>query len=407
MKHIKIWFTDIPYSSFSREENWIINTLRERYEVELTPTPEFLFGGIFGYENLNYKNCVKIFFTGEISIPDFSVWDYAMTFNYLDFGDRHIRAVVGDPRAITITSIPQRIQDRSTVNREFAKRKFCNFVYSQDTMGRGALLRKEFCEQVMKKYKRVDCPGLVLNNMPEGSIGRRWISGQYSEGDVTDNWEKTKLDFLRQYKFTIAFENISQEGYTTEKLLNPFQSFSIPIYWGNPFVVRDFNPKAFINCHDYANWDEVIERIRELDEDDTKYLEMLQEPPMNASFDFKAEERAKEFLYRIIERGNHPFDKDPLSAGIVNQLHKDVDIAWHIIADLRAQLPQGNETNLNAEQRDMIVNMETSMTWKIANHIHIFFETKPGSIIKKILKPIFQVLFKIGHWCKRCYRKLK
>ncbi len=401
-KKIKVWFTDIPYSSFGREDNWIINTLKERYEVELTQdNPEFLFGGIFGYDNLRYKNCVKVFFTGETAIPDFSVWDYAMSFNYIDFGDRHIRAIVGDPRAETITTIKKSIQDRSKVTKDLLNRKFCNFVYSQDSVGEGALLRKEFCQKLMERYKKVDCPGLVLNNMPEGSIGKRWKNDTYSSGDVTDDWEKSKLLFLENYKFTIAFENISQEGYTTEKLLHPFKSFSIPIYWGNPLVSKDFNTKSFINCHDYNDFDEVIERIIELDNDDKKYMEMLMESPMNDSFDFRAEERAKNFLFHIIEKGNRPFDRDPLCASTVNQLYKDVDIAWHIIADLKAQLPLESTDSLPVSEKAMIENMETSLTWRIVNRIRNFFDTKIGRIVKKVVKPVLLGLISFFHWTKK------
>ena len=56
---------------------------------------------------------------------------------------------------------------------------------------------------------------------------------------------------------------------------------SIPVYWGNPLVGKDFNTNSFINYHDYKNEDEVIDRIIELDNDDTKYLEMLKEPWYN------------------------------------------------------------------------------------------------------------------------------
>jgi len=87
-----------------------------------------------------------------------------------------------------------------------------------------------------------------------------------------------KIAFLRNYKFTIAFENSSHPGYTTEKILHPFVANSIPIYWGNPLVAKDFNPKSFINCHDYINFEEVIEKIIEIDTDDDLYQEYLREP---------------------------------------------------------------------------------------------------------------------------------
>ena len=82
---------------------------------------------------------------------------------------------------------------------------------------------------------------------------------------------------------------------------------SIPIYMGNPDVTRDFNSKAFINCNDYKNFDEVIEVIKELDNNDEKYMEMLRQPAMLPTYDFNFEKKAENFLINIIEKGNKPY----------------------------------------------------------------------------------------------------
>lgn len=293
MKEIKIQFTDIPESSFDRENNWIINTLREKYTVVISEEPEFLFYSVFGYTHMNYLNCVKIFFTGEVSVPNFNECDYALSFNYLTLGDRHFRGVVGDGVADTISNIKRNIQIRDNITDDMSHRKFCNFVYSQDTVGEGAILRKSFCQKLME-YKHIDCPGLVLNNMPVGAIEPRWKSSQYSIGNVNSNWNDGKIAFLENYKFTIAFENVRAVGYTTEKLIHPFMAKSVPIYWGNPSVIQDFNPRAFINCNDYPSLDDVIKRIIALDQDDTQYLEMLRQSPMANTYDFDAEIHVKD-----------------------------------------------------------------------------------------------------------------
>jgi len=399
MKHIKIRFADIPLSSFSPENNWIINTLRERYEVELSDKPDFLFYNVFGHEYLNYKNCVKIFFTGEIAVPNFNECDYALSFCHLTFGDRHMRAVVGDPVADTITNIKRSIQDRSMITDEMAHRRFCNFVYSQDTYGKGAPLRRDFCLQLMK-YKQVDCPGLVLNNMPRDSIAPRWISSEYSNGNVDGGWNQGKIDFLSKYKFTIAFENSSIDGYTTEKLIHPFLAHSVPIYWGNPLVTKDFNPKAFINCNDYASFDDVIKRIKELDQDDEQYLAMLRQPPMQESYDFDSEQKAREFLFQIIERGNNPFEKDEFSHDVIHQLSNDVFTAWSIIAALRSFSSEGVLENIHPQAKKMIQEMEMSTTWKAVKAARSFFNTDFGTVIKTILKPILKCGFGV-------YEKIK
>ena len=109
-----------------------------------------------------------------------------------------------------------------------------------------------------------------------------------------------------------AFENTSSNGYTTEKLYQPLQAFSIPIYWGNPLVVRDFNPKAFINCNDYDNdFDAIINRVKEIDKNPDLYLSILRENPMQKDFDFDQNKKFERWLINIIEKGNKPFNKDP------------------------------------------------------------------------------------------------
>ena len=54
-----------------------------------------------------------------------------------------------------------------------------------------------------------------------------------------------------------------------------FLAHSVPIYFGNKFVAEEFNPKAFINVHDYKNLDEVVARIKEIDENDDLWAEMV------------------------------------------------------------------------------------------------------------------------------------
>ena len=51
----------------------------------------------------------------------------------------------------------------------------------------------------------------------------------------TIDW-KAKIEFLRAYKFVIAFENGLSPGYNTEKLTHAMEADSMPIYWGDPEI---------------------------------------------------------------------------------------------------------------------------------------------------------------------------
>ena len=114
---------------------------------------------------------------------------------------------------------------------------------------------------------------------------------------------KDKVAFQSKYKFVLASENSSQRGYCTEKLIQAFMSNAIPIYWGDPLVGLTFNTESFINCMDYPSFDAVVDRIKEIDNDDDLYLHMLNAPifinPQTPAIDFKI---LREFLYHIFDQ---------------------------------------------------------------------------------------------------------
>ncbi|NBV52362.1 MAG: hypothetical protein EBR83_02330, partial [Verrucomicrobia bacterium] len=83
------------------------------------------------------------------------------------------------------------------------------------------------------------------------------------------------------YKFTLAFENSVSDGYTTEKLVEPMLAGSLPIYWGNPQVALDFNPRSFIDVSAFPDFDAAIDHILKVDADDELYLSYLREPWFN------------------------------------------------------------------------------------------------------------------------------
>jgi len=289
---IKINFCDM-YKDFDREDNLLTSIIKKNFgEVEFSDKPDFLFYGPFGTNHHKVDNCVKIFYCGEATAPNFNDCDYAIAFDPIVFGKRYMRR----PLWIDET-MPESI---AMTDEQALNRKFCNFVYSNDKDGRGAKLRKEFAKKLMK-YKKVDCPGKVLNNMPSQA------------GDRLSNWRQNKVDFISGYKFTIAFENAAYEGYTTEKMTQPLSAHSIPIYWGNPSVTKDFNAAAFINANGYEDrLDELVELIIAIDNDDQRYLEMLHAKPMSDEFNYSEMQDMEQFIVEIIKRGNAPIEKDPL-----------------------------------------------------------------------------------------------
>jgi len=89
---------------------------------------------------------------------------------------------------------------------------------------------------------------------------------------------KDKIAFQRRHKFVIAFENQSYPGYLTEKFAEAACSGAIPIYWGDPNIGTYFNPKAFINCHDFPDLQAVAEHVAKVDQNELCFAEYMREP---------------------------------------------------------------------------------------------------------------------------------
>jgi hypothetical protein len=271
---IKIDFSDF-WGGYNKTDNYFYNLLKEEFDVEISSNPDYLFFSIFGNNHQNYK-CKKIFYTGENIAPPLGYCQWSFSFDYLD-DSRNYRL----PHYLLYDGYYE-LQRTKIIEESMANRKFCNFVASNGNCQE----RNQFVEK-LSKYKKVDCGGRFMNN-----IG-------YA---VTD-----KRKFQSEYKFSIAFENNAYRpqhiGYTTEKIMEPMTVNSIPIYWGNPRIDLEFNPKSFVNFYDFNNFDQMIEYIMELDKDDSKYLEKLRTPwfenniiPNNNKI-----ESIKSFLYKIFD----------------------------------------------------------------------------------------------------------
>ncbi len=161
------------------------------------------------------------------------------------------------------------ILDDNVIDRNNPKPYLCNFIYSNTNKKYFLDIKQReiFCK-LLSKYKKVDCAGKSLNNTDRLKI---------IEKSSSNRWD-AKIEFMNDYKFSIAFENRSVVGYVTEKIWHAYLSRTIPIYWGAPDISEYFNPQSFINCHDYDNFEEVIERVKEIDNDPELFNQYINAP---------------------------------------------------------------------------------------------------------------------------------
>ena len=89
---------------------------------------------------------------------------------------------------------------------------------------------------------------------------------------------QAKLDFIRSYKFTLAVENSIWPGYQTEKILQPKQVNSIPIYVGDPLARNFFDTAGYVDITSFRSLREMIEFVLALDCDQNLYMDMLSAP---------------------------------------------------------------------------------------------------------------------------------
>ena len=277
-KLIKIKFVD--FNEGATAVKVLLQHLQDHYEVELSDSPDWLFYSVFGQEHLAYNDCVKIFFTGENQAPDFNLCDYAIGFEHLQFGDRYMRL----PLWMIYPDDVQQMQAKHTSPDISAKTDFCSFVYSNSN---AAPARQQFYD-ALSAYKHINSGGKYLNN-----VG----------GPVKD-----KLAFQSKHKFAIAFENTSHCGYTTEKLVQAFAAQTVPIYWGDPAIADTFDSGAFINCIDFPDWEAVVSRVREIDQDDNLWQQMLRTPAL------RDPEVVTKTIQQLDDFLQHIFNQEPSAA---------------------------------------------------------------------------------------------
>ena len=269
VKYMDFW------PAFKIENFDVHKILLEKYEVIFTEQPDYIVFSEFGGEN-RYYNCVKLFLSIENRDPDFSITDYAIGIHYInDRGDRYFRKPTEVHQLSAIYSVYKVTQ---TYGIDIKNKKFCSFVVSNPS---GEARNKFF--QKLSEYKKVDSGGNHLNN-----IGGR---------------VENKKEFLKNYKFNICFENSKTQGYISEKLSDAFEAGTIPIYYGDDTVLELLNNKSYIHIKDESEFNEKIELIKKIDQNDTLYEQMIKEKIVIDDSRYPKElQKYKDFIYHIFEQ---------------------------------------------------------------------------------------------------------
>ena len=198
-----------------------------------------------------------ISFTFEYDAPEYNnirlpFWVYHAT--SLNSQGNHLHQIDSNYKE-TISNL-----NKCRFDHNYESRKFCTIVAARNAWQ--SHNRINFYRELNKR-KRVDFNGNALNRI---------------EGKKDQSWVKDKIAHQSQYRFAIAFENGSHLGYTTEKIIDAYKSGCIPIYWGNPAIVTDFNPETFINAHEFDSFENLAKYVLKVESDDNLYRSYFTKP---------------------------------------------------------------------------------------------------------------------------------
>lgn len=293
----------------------LINTFAD---IEISETPDYVICGSYGANHWKY-DCVKIFYSTEDIDPDFNIFDYAIGMSDIKIYDRYF----SEPQYLSYRfydKAKNALKKHEHSDDYFlSKKKFCNFIYSNGYADKF----REHSFYALDNYKHVDSAGKFLNNM-----GDDQIAGERFAGD----WQESKIKFMQDYRFTIAYSNAQKYGYTDEKIFDAWNAGTIPVFWGDSKFCEKFNRKAYIDCCDCKTPQEVVERVKEIEESSEKYLAMQKEPIVTEGSEWynyiqenKGESELTEFLKYIMLQS--PQDAKRVSTGIGAKIYRrDIEV---------------------------------------------------------------------------------
>jgi len=249
----------------------------DKYDIVPSQDPDVVFYSVFSQAFQPYANpslrppitriapgkYVRVFLTGENFEPDMSTCEFAMTFSSLVDHENHLRLPLWVYENRAWGYGPERLIKRADIDWEKVaaeKTQFCNFVYLHPVPFRDAIFNQ------LKAYKRVDSAGSHLNSMNGWTV------------PMTPSRVGAKVEFFGRYKFTLAIENSIWPGYMTEKLVDPMFAHSIPIYIGDPQAQLSFDTSSYIDFSRFPTINQMLEFVREVDNDRALYLKLLAAP---------------------------------------------------------------------------------------------------------------------------------
>ena len=185
-------------------------------------------------------------------------------------------SAVGDNLSYHIDRMYQQRANIKKINNDLL---FCGYCSASCSDFKSRILN------CISSYKTVSCLGKLGHNIEEDFI------------------EDIHSYSLNKFKFFLEIENTLttfNPCYITEKMRDGYLTNSLSIYIGCISVSKIFNVNSFIDINNCSN-EEIIKKIKYVDDNDDVYLDMLHEYPFVSKY-IKQEynEKIRKFILNIL-----------------------------------------------------------------------------------------------------------
>tara|TARA_R110000822_G_scaffold161129_2_gene301452 strand:- start:242 stop:1162 length:921 start_codon:yes stop_codon:yes gene_type:complete len=278
---IKIAFGNM-WGGFFPNDNIITNSLRMSHDVIVdNVNPDVVIcqhteGMPAKHITERFKGKAKIIHwyveaANRIGEPDYNDCDYSITTCTFD-NEKNLRLPhwsmyidwFNDPyvanRNQSFLMCPEKLT--SSYRKSIEKQKFCCILTNNDMGLRGSHY-PQFIRLAQKDGLEVESRGKFCRTFPP----------------LEDNrCELFKMNFIKDFKFHMCYENADVLGYVTEKIIHPMFDGVIPVYWGTEDVKKEFNPDRFVYAGDYSSVEEVYQRVVQIHSNDELFYEIQSQP---------------------------------------------------------------------------------------------------------------------------------
>ena len=136
--------------------------------------------------------------------------------------------------------------------------------------------------ELFSNLSHQSCPESDSKSQQIPSSTRNY-SGICQSRDCSDqNTISNSVAQYAQFKFAIVFDSSQLQGYFNRRLVEVYLAGAVPIYLGAPDVHEYFNERSMINCNRFSRLIECVERVEQVNSNQTEYLAILAEQPIRS-----------------------------------------------------------------------------------------------------------------------------